>query len=145
MTVLMIPKHFRDGIQSSLRLMEGGTSMTHEPTYFVYLLASRHYGTLYIGVTGDLISRVQEHRNKTYSGFTAKYSVTRLVWYEGHDDIHKAIQSEKTMKHWKRDWKINLIERENPHWVDLYPHLLQPVTPSSIHAVNTQSHLFQFS
>lgn len=92
-------------------------------TYFVYLLASRPYGTLYIGVTNDLIRRVDQHRAGQGSMFTRKYRVHTLVWYEMFADIDQAIQREKTMKEWRRDWKTNLIERENPHWLDLYPSL----------------------
>ena len=90
---------------------------------FVYMLASRKYGTLYIGVTNDLWRRVAEHRDGNGGKFTAKYKVFLLVWYEVHDDIEVAIQRETSMKRWKRDWKTNLIERENPHWIDLYPAL----------------------
>ena len=94
--------------------------------YFVYLLASRKYGTLYIGVTNDLRRRVEQHRSGEASKFTAKYKVFLLVWYEIHHDINVAIQRETSLKRWKRDWKTNLIERENPHWSDLYPGLLDP-------------------
>jgi putative endonuclease len=94
-----------------------------DKTYAVYLLASERMGTLYIGVTGDLITRIQQHRDKTIPGFTAKYGVARLVWYEWYDDVTKAIRRETIMKQWRRDWKINLIERDNPHWDDLYPEL----------------------
>ena len=92
-------------------------------TYWVYILASKYYGTLYIGVTNDLLGRVEAHRGGMGSGFTSKYGVSRLVFYEPFGDITVAIQREKTLKHWVRDWKINLIERENPHWIDLYPAL----------------------
>jgi putative endonuclease len=94
--------------------------MTNEKQFFVYLLASAERGTLYIGVTSDLPKRISEHKNKTVPGFTARYGVDRLVWYEAHDNAEAAILREKQMKEWKRDWKINLIERHNPHWVDLY-------------------------
>ena len=102
--------------------------MQRDHTYFVYLLASKKYGTLYIGVTNDLLRRVGEHRDGIGSAFTRKYKVTRLVWYETFGDIAVAIQREKTMKEWRRDWKTNLIERDNPHWDDLYPGLL-PQSP----------------
>jgi putative endonuclease len=92
-----------------------------EKIYTVYILASKLYGTLYIGVTGDLISRVGQHRDEVCAGFTKKYGVHRLVWYQEFSDVNLAIQREKTMKKWPRAWKINLIERENPHWDDLYP------------------------
>jgi putative endonuclease len=87
--------------------------------YFVYLLGSRPYGTLYVGVTSDLPRRVSEHKSKLVPGFTAKYSVDRLVWFEAHEKHASALQREKRIKGRKRDWKINLIERDNPHWLDL--------------------------
>jgi putative endonuclease len=89
-------------------------------TYFVYLLASRRHGTLYVGVTRDLLRRVWEHKNKVVSGFASTYGVDRLVWYEAHSDIAAAISREKQIKKWRRDWKIVLIERDNPDWRDLY-------------------------
>jgi putative endonuclease len=91
--------------------------------YYVYLLASKPYGTLYVGVTSDLQRRVLEHKNKLVPGFTSRYGVDCLVWFEAHDLVEAAIQREKRIKEWKRDWKINLIERDNPHWIDLYPSL----------------------
>ena len=92
-------------------------------TYFVYLLASKPYGTLYIGVTNDIIRRVEQHRAGEGSKFTRKYKVYTLVWYQQFGDIREAIQREKTMKEWPRAWKTNLIEHDNPHWVDLFPSL----------------------
>jgi putative endonuclease len=89
----------------------------------VYLLASERYGTLYVGLTTDLSRRVWEHKSKLVAGFTAKYGVDRLVWFEIHDDREAALRREKQIKEWKRDWKINLIEQNNPHWEDLYPSL----------------------
>jgi len=89
--------------------------------YFVYLLASRRHGTLYLGVTNDLIRRINEHKNNAVSGFTAKYGVERLVWFEAHDEPGEAITREKTIKKWRRDWKIRLIEEQNPDWCDLFP------------------------
>ena len=77
------------------------------------MLASRRHGTLYVGVTSDLISRVARHKNGEFEGFTKRYGVTRLVWYETHDLITEAIKREKALKKYKREWKINLIEREN--------------------------------
>jgi putative endonuclease len=88
--------------------------------YYVYLLASRRHGTLYLGVTSDLLRRVWEHKNKVVQGFTATYCVSRLVWYEAHSDIAAAITREKQIKKWRRDWKIALIEADNPEWRDLY-------------------------
>jgi putative endonuclease len=87
------------------------------------MLASGHYGTLYVGVTNDLLRRVTEHKQELVPGFTRRYSVKRLVWYEQHADIHDAIAQEKRLKRWRRDWKITLLEMENPHWIDLYPAL----------------------
>ncbi len=99
--------------------------------YFVYILASKPYGTLYIGVTNGLIRRVEAHRAGTASKFTARYKVHTLVWYQEFADANEAIQREKTMKEWPRQWKINTIERDNPHWVDLFPSLpgVQSIKP----------------
>lgn len=94
-------------------------------TYFVYLLASRRHGTLYLGVTSDLLRRVWEHKNKVVPGFTTKYGVDRLVWFEAHGDVAAAITREKQLKKWRRDWKIALIEAENPDWRDLYESIPQ--------------------
>jgi putative endonuclease len=87
---------------------------------YVYILASRPYGTLYIGVTNDIARRVYEHRQGTASKFTKKYSVTRLVWFEEWQTVPDAIQRETSLKRWNRDWKIDLINRANPEWRDLY-------------------------
>jgi putative endonuclease len=89
--------------------------------YYVYLLASKKHGTLYLGVTNDLVRRVYEHRTKAAQGFTARYGVNKLVWFEIYDDAITAISREKELKKWRRDWKIRLIEEENPGWTDLYP------------------------
>lgn len=91
--------------------------------FFVYLLANKPYGTLYTGLTANLARRVWEHKNKLVPGFAAKYGVDRLVWYEVHDIHEAALRREKQLKEWKRDWKINLIECDNPHWEDLSPGL----------------------
>jgi putative endonuclease len=88
--------------------------------YYVYILASRRLGTLYIGVTGDLVRRVYEHRSDAVPGFASRYGAKRLVWFEVHDDVTAAIQREKNLKRWLRAWKIALIERTNPGWSDLY-------------------------
>ena len=85
-----------------------------------YILASRKNGTLYVGVTSDLVKRVWEHKNDFVEGFTRKYEVHNLVWYEAHDTMASAIVHEKRIKEWRRQWKIELIEKENPAWVDLY-------------------------
>jgi len=87
--------------------------------YFVYMLASKRYGTLYIGVTGDLRKRLEEHRLGVGSKFVRDYKVTRLVYVETFDDPESAIQREKRLKKWNRDWKIRLIEEENLEWSDL--------------------------
>lgn len=86
----------------------------------VYILASRRNGTLYIGVTGDLIKRVWQHKNGEVQGFTKRYDVHRLVYYELHTDMMEAIRREKQLKKWNRAWKIELIEQENPEWCDLW-------------------------
>jgi putative endonuclease len=91
--------------------------------FFAYLLASKPYGTLYIGSTSDLARRVWEHKVKSAPGFTAKYAVDRLVWFEQHDTLEAAMQRERRIKSWKRAWKVSLIEKNNPHWIDLYPSL----------------------
>ncbi len=89
--------------------------------YYVYLLASKKHGTLYLGVTNDLVRRVYEHRTKAVPGFTARYGVDKLVWFEIYDDAITAITREKELKKWRRNWKIRLIERENPGCTDLFP------------------------
>ena len=91
--------------------------------YYVYILASGKYGTLYVGVTNDLIKRVVEHREGIASAFTRKYKVTQLVYYEVGEDAYEAIRREKQVKHWNRRWKINRIEEMNPEWRDLYEDL----------------------
>ena len=93
------------------------------PQGHVYILASKRNGTLYIGVTTDLPSRIFAHRNGKGSAFTRKYGVTRLVWYETYDMVADAIQRESTLKHWLRKWKLDLIEKFNPNWDDLYESL----------------------
>jgi putative endonuclease len=92
-------------------------------SFYLYILASRIGGTLYIGVTNDLIRRVTEHRQKLAEGFTKKYEVGRLVYFEQFDDAENAIKREKRLKSWNRAWKIRLIEKHNPNWDDLYPNL----------------------
>ena len=92
--------------------------------YYVYILASKKDGVLYIGVTRDLIKRVWEHKNNLVEGFTKKYFVHRLVYFEDTSDIESAIKREKQLKKWNRDWKIQLIEKTNPNWEDLYNQLI---------------------
>ena len=89
-------------------------------SFYVYLLASRRHGTLYLGMTNDLVRRVHEHKSKSVPGFTRRYGVDRLVWFEIYDDPATAISREKELKKWRRDWKIRLIEEQNPDWRDLY-------------------------
>jgi len=91
--------------------------------YFVYILASKKNGTLYIGMTNDLIKRVYEHKSDLIEGFTKKYLVRNLVYYERYNEVYSAIAREKRLKKWKRRWKIDLIENGNPQWRDLYPEL----------------------
>ena len=86
--------------------------------YYVYILASRKDGAIYLGVTNDLIRRIYEHRIKAVRSFTSKYNITRLVWFEIYDDPISAISREKELKKWKRAWKVQLIEAKNPQWED---------------------------
>ena len=92
--------------------------------YFVYILASGKNGTLYTGVTNDMLRRMSEHRLELAKGFTSRYGVKRLVWYEPHGTAIGAIQREKNIKHWSRAWKLALIEQTNPEWRDLFEELL---------------------
>ena len=87
-------------------------------------MASGHHGTLYVGVTSDLVKRVFEHREAVIEGFTKRYGLKRLVFFEQHEDISAAIQREKNMKHWSRAWKVRLILGQNPNWDDLYDRLV---------------------
>jgi putative endonuclease len=89
-------------------------------TFFVYILASKRNGTLYVGLTNDLVRRVYEHKEKVYQGFTKSYHVHMLVYYEVFEDIDAAIIREKQLKKWNRQWKLRLIEEHNPKWEDLY-------------------------
>ena len=88
--------------------------------YFVYIITNQRYGTLYVGVTNDLVRRIYEHREGFVEGFSKRHDLGLLVWYEVHEDINAAITREKTIKKWRRDWKINLIQENNPEWNDLY-------------------------
>jgi len=96
--------------------------MTRQPC--VYLLASHYGGTLYTGVTSNLVKRVWEHKNDMADGFSKQYGVHTLVWYEVHETMESAIHREKAIKEWKRAWKLELIDDMNPDWDDLYPKLL---------------------
>jgi len=89
--------------------------------YYLYIMASKKDGVLYIGVTSDIIKRVFEHKNGVIEdSFTDKYFVKRLVFFEVHDDVEEAILKEKRIKKWNREWKVNLIEKDNPNWEDMY-------------------------
>ncbi|MCK5534680.1 GIY-YIG nuclease family protein [bacterium] len=92
--------------------------------YYIYILASKKNGTLYLGVTNNLVKRVYEHKQNFVEGFTKKYNIHSLVYYEQTNDSYSAIQREKRMKRWKREWKIELIERFNPGWKDLHYDLI---------------------
>ena len=94
-------------------------------TYYIYILASKRNGTLYIGVTNDLIRRVWEHKNKIAKGFTKKYGVGMLVYYEITENVESAIMREKQLKNWHRQWKVNLIQSINPEWRDLYGDIIK--------------------
>jgi putative endonuclease len=96
-----------------------------DKAYYVYILASARYGTLYVGVTSDIVKRVWEHREGLVEGFTRHYNVKRLVWFETHDDVTAAITRERQIKKWNRAWKIDLIQDSNPHWRDLYAGLVE--------------------
>lgn len=91
-----------------------------EKQFYVYIMASKRYGTFYVGMTSNLIKRVWEHKNEVVEGFTKDYHVKTLVYYEPHASAESAIKREKRLKKWDRAWKIELIENSNPHWVDLY-------------------------
>jgi len=92
--------------------------------YYVYILASKRNATLYIGVTSNLIKRIYEHKNNLIEGFTKKYNIHNLIYYEITEDVDSAIAREKQLKRWKRNWKIELIEKNNPEWKDLYFELI---------------------
>jgi len=110
-------------MDSGLRWSDGREKM--EKRFFVYMLASKKNGTLYIGVTSDLPKRVWEHKNGVAEGFTEKYDVHNLVWYEPHETAEGAISREKRLKEWKREWKIKRIVESNPEWKDLYDEICQ--------------------
>ena len=94
--------------------------------YYVYILSSGIGGTLYIGVTNDLVRRVYEHKSAAVEGFTKKHDVKRLIYFEQYEDIENAIRREKRLKKWNRKWKIRLVEENNPNWSDLYPDIASP-------------------
>jgi putative endonuclease len=122
---------FRDGPKDQTRNLEIPGSRRARPGmtvrwglalmgYFVYIVASRKDGAIYVGITNDIVRRIFEHRTKAVPGFASKYNITRLVWFEIYDDPISAISREKELKKWKRAWKIQLIEAQNPQWNDLY-------------------------
>ena len=94
-------------------------------SYYVYIIASRKDGAIYIGVTNDIVRRIYEHRTKAVPGFTSRYNITRLVWLETYDDPISAISREKQLKKWKREWKVEMIEGMNPEWDDLWAQITQ--------------------
>ena len=100
----------------------------------VHIVASGRNGTLYLGVTSDLVARIHQHREGAIPGFSSRYGCTRLVWYEQYEDIHLAIAREKEMKKWRRAWKLALIEKSNPQWRDLYDDFINPRPPTFITA-----------
>ena len=93
-------------------------------SYFVYMLASQKNGTLYIGVTNNLVRRIHEHKSRSVPGFTGRYGVDQLVWFDQSESVESAIATEKRLKRWNRAWKIALIEKQNPDWRDLYEEIL---------------------
>jgi putative endonuclease len=95
-------------------------------SFWVYILASKPFGTLYVGVTNDVSRRIYEHREGLFAGFTKKYGVKMLVYYEEHATAAEAIQREKNIKHWSRAWKIELVRKMNPEWRDLFDDIAQP-------------------
>jgi putative endonuclease len=104
----------------------GRESAMSDKQFHVYIISNRIGGTLYIGVTSRLVQRIYEHREGLVEGFSKKYRLHRLVYFEPHATAENAISREKQMKEWRRSWKIELIERENPHWIDLYPSIATP-------------------
>ncbi len=123
MTSFSIRQFSKDCHSRSLN-REYGFPVTMTKQYYVYIMASKRNGMLYIGVTSELIKRVYEHKNDFVEGFTNKYHIHNLVYFETARDIDSAISREKQLKKWNREWKISLIEKQNPGWRDLYPDLL---------------------
>ena len=95
-------------------------------SYYVYILASGRHGTLYVGVTNSLENRITQHKAKQVAGFTKRYSVDRLVWWRAYGEITEAIHFEKQLKRWRREWKVRLVEGQNPDWGDLHPTMMAP-------------------
>ena len=102
------------------------SSYAHRVAFFVYILASRPNGTLYVGMTDDLLKRTWQHRNEITPGFTLRYGVKALVWYESHESRESAFRRERQLKKWDRAWKLALIERDNPQWRDLWTEIAAP-------------------
>lgn len=121
-TLIVMPEVFQSGIHECEGILRA--SVTRMKDYYVYILASKKNGTRYIGVTNDLRRRVYEHKNDLVPGFTSKYQVHSLVYYEQTNDVQSALEREKRLKKWNRQWKIELIENNNPKWRDLYDELL---------------------
>jgi putative endonuclease len=96
--------------------------------FYVYILTNHRYGTLYVGITNDLVRRAWEHRNDVVPGFTHEHKLHRLVWYEQHATALEAIRREKLIKKWHRDWKVNLIQAMNPEWEDLFGSITCPAS-----------------
>ena len=92
--------------------------------FFIYIMTNKRKGTLYIGVTSDLPARVWQHKSNLIEGFTEKYKLHKLVYYEQHENIYSAIKREKQMKKWQRQWKLEIVEKLNPHWKDLYEEII---------------------
>jgi putative endonuclease len=120
-----LPGLTRQSILLNDEALQRGSRWRVGMAYWVYILASAPGGTLYVGVTNDLVRRTYEHREGLVEGFTRKYDVKRLVYFEAHDSIIAAIQREKNIKHWSREWKIDLIVRGNPSWDDLYDEIVR--------------------
>ncbi|MBI4399049.1 MAG: GIY-YIG nuclease family protein [Candidatus Omnitrophica bacterium] len=99
--------------------------------YYIYILANRRNGTLYTGVTNNLLRRVREHKEGLIKGFTQKYKINKLVYFESGEDVRDAIEAEKKIKHWNRKWKLELIQKENPYWNDLYWELVGADEPQT--------------
>ena len=92
--------------------------------YYIYIISNNNANVLYIGITSDLLKRIYQHKNKTIKGFSAKYNLTKLLYYEACNDVYVAISREKQLKNWHKDWKLNLIKSNNPYLSDLYPKLM---------------------
>jgi len=116
-----LPDEWVPAFAGKTRRRNGGDSGKMAKQFAVYVLASDRHGTLYVGVTSDLVTRIWQHKTKAVPGFTSKYECDRLVYFEMIESAETAMQREKRIKKWDRDWKINLIETANPNWDDLYP------------------------